>query len=126
MVMVRNRLYSEKDYKGQWIDAPDECCPCRPCWHLYHFPWWDSSGKMHSHFNCVTKYNSGCPFPKPRPLHIFYLSEKFKKRKKGDVFRCLRCGKKVKLGEEECDWIAVPHRQRKKIIEYLRQKGIRA
>ena len=51
MVMVRNRLYGEKDYNGQWIDAPDEACPCRPCWRLYHFPWWDGSGKRHDCFD---------------------------------------------------------------------------
>jgi len=124
--MVRNRLYLKKDYKGQEIEAPDEACPCRPCWHLYHFPWWDSSGKMYSNFDCVTKHNSGCPSPKPKPLHIFYFSEKFRRRKKGDVFRCLRCGKLVRIGEEECDWIAVPYRKRENVIEYLKQRGIRA
>lgn len=72
------------------------------------------------------KHNSGCPSPKPKPLHIFYFSEKFRRRKKGDVFRCLRCGKLVRIGEEECDWIAVPYRKREKVIEYLKQRGIRA
>ena len=55
-----------------------------------------------------------------------YYSERFRKRKKGDVFTCLRCGKKVRIREEDCDWIAVPYRKREKIVEYLRQVKCRA
>jgi len=123
MTWTRNRLYDPDDYKGKEINAPDKQCPCRPCWHLYHFPYWDGSGKRHDNFDCVTRANEGCPDPKPEPCHIFYNSKRFQRRKKGDAFKCLRCGAEVKIGIDKCNWIAVPYRKREKIIEYLKQKG---
>lgn len=118
-MLTRNRLYPKDDYYGTPIDAPDQECPCRPCWRLYHFPHYFGEERI-DNFNCVTRANEGCPDPKPRPLHIFYLSKRFQKRKRGDVFKCLRCGKEVRIGIDECDWIAVPYRSRKKILEYLK------
>ena len=111
MVWVRDRRFDSKSYKGQKIDAPSEVCPCRPCWHLYHFPYWDSSGKRHDRFDCLTRANSGCPNPKPRPCHIFYYTKRFQKRKKGDIFKCVRCGTKVRIGIDDCNWITVPYRK---------------
>ena len=115
---VRNRLYAKTDYCGKEVDARDAFCPCRPCWHIYHFPHW-LFGKRIDHFDCVTRHNQGCPHPLPRPLHIFYYSKRFRKRKKGDIFRCLRCGQEIRIGIDECDWITVPFRKKEKIREFL-------
>jgi len=116
-MMVRNNLYDRKDYKGQPIDAPHEDCPCRPCWHIYHFPIW-IHGKKFEQYDCLTRHNHGCP-EHARPLHIFYLSKRFENRKRGDKFKCLRCGKEVVIGDGSFDFIAVPFRRREKIREYL-------
>ncbi len=121
-MLVRNQLWDKNDYEGHYVDASDELCPCRPCWHVYHFPYWDNTGKMIENFQCCTRGNSGCPNPKPRPFHIFYNSKKFQNRKRGDVFKCLRCGQKVTIGIDDCDWIAVPFRKREKVREFLRNQ----
>ena len=42
-----------------------------------------------------------------RPRHIFLFTEKFNNRKKGDSFKCLRCGKVLEIGKGDFDWIAV-------------------
>jgi len=121
---VRNRLYGRKDYYGKEIEARDTLCPCRTCWRIYHFPHW-IYGRRFDYFECVTRHNQGCPFPPPRPLHIFYLSKRFQKRKRGDTFKCLRCGQEVKMGVDKCDWITVPFRKKEKIREFLQKRGIR-
>lgn len=120
MVKVRNYLYGKNEYAGKEIDAPFRDCPCRPCFLIYHFPY-RLGNKYIEKWSCVTQYNKGCP-ERVRPLHIFYLSKKFERRKPGDKFKCLRCGSIVEIGKGDCDWIAVPFRDRKSIIEYLRRK----
>ena len=124
-VLVRNLLYSKKDYLGQPISALSKVCPCMPCWHVYHFPTWNNLGKRIDHPECWNKYHKGCPESLPLPTHIFYNSKKFQNRKKGDKFRCLRCGQEITFGLDKCNWIVVPYRDKGKIIEYLKEIGIK-
>ena len=119
---VRNKLYSAKDYQGRAITAPHRDCPCRPCWHLYHFPTRLGSHTIHN-FDCVHRHNYGCP-DDSKPTHILYLSKRLRVCRKGEVFRCLRCGQEVRVGVDDCHWIAVPVRGRKKIVEYLRKNRL--
>ena len=123
---VRNRLYDVKDYEGQYVEASNEFCPCRSCWHVYHFPEWNSLGERIDYPSCQHKCLYGCPRPKPRPFHIFYNSKRFQNRKRRDKFKCLRCGQLITLGVDECDWIVVPYRKKKRVIEYLKKKGLKA
>ena len=119
MPLVRNHLYSQSDYHGKLIDAPDPFCPCRLCWHVYHFPFWDSLGRRHDNFDCVTHASKGCPDPLPKPIHVFYNSKRFQNRKGGDKFRCLRCNQLITFGFDDFDYIVVPFRRRRQVLEFL-------
>ena len=120
---VRNQLYPSNSYKGQIIFALDEYCPCRPCWLVYHFPEWNHLGKRVDYPECWHNHHYGCPEPLPLPTHIFYNSKRFQNRKKGDKFRCLRCGQLITLGVDKCDWITVPFRDKEKVREFLKERG---
>ena len=119
MPVVRNHLYSQKEYQGKPISAPDPYCPCRPCWHLYHFPWWDKSGKRHDNWDCATRANHGCPDPMPEPIHVFYESKKFKKRRPGEKFTCLRCGAFIE--PDKVKFVTVPEKNKEKVRKFLCQ-----
>jgi len=102
---VRNHLYSKKEYKGQFCEALDEYCPCRKCFNCHDCGYRLPNGEWVSLFECATRYNKGCPDLPPRPTHIFKMTKRFENRKKGDEFKCLRCGQKVKIGMGEFDFI---------------------
>ena len=102
---VRDLRYKETEYKGHSIvaGAGGKNCPCLPCYNVHN-----CYGKDKVDFwDCATRFNGGCPEVLPRPKHIFKLTKRFENRKKGDKFRCVRCGQKLEIGTGEFDWITI-------------------
>lgn len=88
---VRDYTLSQTDYKGRWTEASDWQCPCRPCYNAHDcgrpVPVYDKNGRWVGNryvldMQCATRYNRGCPSPKPEPTHQFG-------RKVGSL--CYRC-----------------------------------
>ena len=115
MPWTRNRLWTESEYQGRPIDnAPYRDCPCRPCWLLYHFPYWTPDGKRRDNFDCVQRANYGCPSPEPEPVHVVYLSRKVRC---AGVTKCLRCGEEVSLEQDR--FVVVRSRKREEVRKEL-------
>jgi len=82
-MLVRNRQYKQSDVKGRWIDAYDEECPCRSCYHPHPFGYTSQEEGYKMKMRCLTREHGGCPDIKPEPEHIYSKSGKV----------CKRCGK---------------------------------
>jgi hypothetical protein len=94
---VSNLIYNERDYLGRKIECPNKECPCLPCF-TYHgsnlkYNW--RYNKWQGDFCCLMKEQYGCPTYPGSPTHVFFNTPEFKKRRTGDKFKCLRCGKTV-------------------------------
>jgi len=95
MIQVKDKL--KDDYKGRLTYAVDKMCPCRPCYNAHDCGYSaGGTGKWVIRMYCATNYNKGCPIPRPKPIHIVKSKAEIKK---SDIRKCLRCGKKVVLGE---------------------------
>jgi hypothetical protein len=80
-VIVRKRTEPRSEYKGRPFDACDDVCPCRPCCNNHDCgkPKPIYKNGVHVSYDykagirmeCATRYNGGCPQPKPKPEHIF-------------------------------------------------------
>ena len=90
-MIARDRTKPKTDYKGREFGCSDAACPCRLCCNnhdcgyeqkVYKNGLWTSS-KHITRMECATRHNSGCPDPKPEPLHIYQSDRSYK---------CLRCG----------------------------------
>lgn len=91
---VRDKTLKPSEYKGRWTDASDELCPCRPCFNAHDCgkpkPIYKNGVHVSNDYaagrdmQCATRWNSGCPDPKPTPEHV-YVSERAKV--------CKRCGR---------------------------------
>ncbi len=95
---VRDKTKRVSEYKGHRIEAGKggESCPCLPCFNVHDCGYF--RGEHHIEvWDCATRYNSGCPNRLPRIQHIFRPSKRWDNRKIMDVFRCVRCGQKVRL-----------------------------
>jgi len=101
---ARDHTFKKTEYKGQYCDAADAYCPCRPCYNCHDCGYY-INGKRIKSFECATRHNNGCPSPMPRPKHIFKNTKRFSNRKKGDEFTCVRCKQKVKIGYGEFDFL---------------------
>lgn len=99
--MVRDRTKKLSEYKGHFVPAGagEKDCPCLPCFSVHDCGYLDSAGRKIHRWHCVTNYNSGCPPRLRRPFYILKNTKRFQNRKRGDEFRCLRCGQKVIMGE---------------------------
>lgn len=83
-MLVRDKTKSRKEYKGRPFDASGKECPCRPCCNNHDCGYTTSmDGTRQVLMECATRWNSGCPNPKPSPEHIFSSA-------RGKV--CRRCG----------------------------------
>lgn len=116
-MMVRNHTKPITKYEGKYVTAGGAglLCPCMPCFRVHDFGYW-LYGKLIHRYHCWTNYTQGCPDSLPRPKHIFLLTKRFQKRKNGDTFRCLRCRQKVKIGVNDCDWVAITKEKSKKEV----------
>jgi len=104
---VRDLTKNPKEYKGHEITAGagGKDCPCLPCWNIHDCGYYDSRGRRVSRWDCAERVNNGCPLVLRRPLHIFKNTKRFQKRKASDIFKCLRCGQGLKLGEPSFDFV---------------------
>ncbi len=73
---VRDMTKKRSEYKGRETDASEKVCPCRSCFNAHNC---GSYGNVQ--MECATRYNCGCPRPKPKAEHSF-----------NRVKRCKRCG----------------------------------
>jgi hypothetical protein len=90
---VRDLTLKKSEYKGRPTDASDEACPCRPCYNAHDCgnpkPIYKNGLHVSNNYKagidmqCATRYNRGCPGPKPEPVHQ-YSGQRGQK--------CLRCG----------------------------------
>lgn len=90
MIVVRDKSLPKSDYKGRSCYAVDAVCPCRPCYNCHDCtpPNRTYSRRLYSDvFHCASNYNSGCPQPKPVPVHNL-----------NRLGRCRRCGVYVQGG----------------------------
>jgi hypothetical protein len=106
---VRDLTKKKNEYKGHEIQAGKggKNCPCLPCFDVHDFGWRGQMGQWVSFWDCATRARSGCPENLPRPHHIFRLTKRFQNRERGSVFKCLRCGQKVVIGEGGFDFHAI-------------------
>jgi len=86
---VRDRTMLVSEYRGQWTEASDKECPCRPCYNP-HDCGYSRTGPNKTNvwvarIECATRWNGGCPSPKPEPQHIY-------RSKRGRERYCRRCG----------------------------------
>jgi hypothetical protein len=81
-MQVRDKTKPKDTYKGRPFDASDKACPCRPCCNPHDCGRRNTIGKWLENMECATRWNNGCPFPKPKPEHIFTPYGKV----------CKRCG----------------------------------
>lgn len=87
MKTARDKTKLKTEYKGHECYVVDYDCPCRPCYNPHDCapPNPAFSRKVHSDvFHCATNWNSGCPYPRPEPVHILNRQHK-----------CKRCGEHV-------------------------------
>ena len=87
-MIVRNLELKKTDYKGHPCYAVDSECPCLPCYNPHDCtpPNPAYSKKVYSDtFHCATNWNTGCPQPKPEPIHNLNRQK-----------RCKKCGVIVK------------------------------
>lgn len=106
---VRDKTKKPTEYKGHEVPAGagGRDCPCLPCFNVHDCGYWNSAGKRVHIWHCATNWNHGCPDPLPRPTHIFKLTKRFQNRKPGDVFRCIRCGQRLKIsGDSKFNFFA--------------------
>ena len=103
---VRDRTYKVTDYKGRWTEAVDAECPCRRCYNAHDCGYRRTDGIWVTSMECATNHSNGCPgtfidgkFELVTSTHLFRDTKRFSNRKRGDVFRCVRCGQKYALGE---------------------------
>lgn len=89
MVLVRNKMFSQSEYKGRETDAYDIECPCRSCYHPHDFGYVSQEKGYIQQMRCLTREQGSCPDIIPTPEHIY--------SKRG--YKCKRCGK-VKNKEE--------------------------
>ena len=86
---VRDKTVPVSEYKGQWTDTSDAECPCRPCYNPHDCGYYrngpNNTRVWVKNVVCATRYNSGCPSPKPEPRHIY-------QSKRGREKYCVRCG----------------------------------
>jgi len=111
-LLVRDKRYKKTDYKGHEIRGGGGGldCPCLPCYNCHDCGYWKSNGINQYwvvSFDCATRYNKGCPDYLRRPHHLFKFTKRFSNRKIGDIFRCVRCGQKVKIGECKFDFSVI-------------------
>lgn len=93
MKVVRDKTLKKTDYKGHPCYATDEVCPCRPCFNCHDCrpPDRRYTNQLYSPvFHCATNWNSGCPDPKPEPVHDL-----------NRVGHCRRCGAYVPREERK-------------------------
>jgi hypothetical protein len=81
MPLYRDRSLPASEYKGRPTQCCDSLCPCRPCWNAHDCGYRNYGGWV-TRMECATRYNNGCPSPKPEPSH--------QANKAGT--RCIRCG----------------------------------
>ena len=98
---VRELTEDLNRYKGHEIEAGagGKDCPCLPCFNVHDCGWTASSGKWVHSWDCATRHNSGCPERLRIPIHCFKSTKRFQNRKRGDIFRCVRCGQRLVMGE---------------------------
>ena len=78
---VRDRtIKSKDDYAGRPVEALNEACPCRPCYHPHDCGHTDWDGKWVVVMRCITRDNKGCPEER-EPEHVY----------KGQGKVCRRC-----------------------------------
>ena len=89
-MLVRDKTIPKTEYKGRPTEASDDFCPCRPCYLPHdcgHDRWITVSGYQQVqhviNMECATRWNGGCPQPKPEPEHV-YTSDR--------AMVCKRCG----------------------------------
>lgn len=79
-MQVRDHTLPKTEYKGRPTEASDEMCPCRPCYNAHDCSdpvrVYDKQGRWVKNktvpkMECATRWNKGCPSPKPDPEHIF-------------------------------------------------------
>lgn len=92
---VRDRTKTE--YKGRLTDALDEFCPCRRCYNPHDCGYRNSVGRWIINMQCLTRYHSGCPDPKPKPVHI--IKCKPERRRSDLAVKCYRCGQRLILSD---------------------------
>jgi hypothetical protein len=85
MTLVRDRTLKKTEYKGRETDACDSRCPCRECYNAHDCSYLNTVGKQVVRMECATRWNNGCPNPKPEPQHIYSA--------RGKV--CKRCGERM-------------------------------
>ena len=99
-MIVRDRTKPRSEYKGRPTEASDDCCPCRSCYNahdcgyeqrVYNNQGCWVSNKHVTKMECATRYNRGCPQPKPEPVHV-YSSDRARK--------CKRCGQYRNIEKE--------------------------
>lgn len=82
-MIVRDRTLPKTEYKGRETDAGDSACPCRSCYNAHDCGRRNTVGEWKPDMQCATRYNGGCPDPKPTPEHVY-------SGPRGKV--CKRCG----------------------------------
>ena len=97
---ARDMTQPKTEYKGREFDCSDAFCPCRPCLNnhdcgynqkVYTNGLW-TSNKWISRMECATRYNGGCPQPRPEPQHIY-------KSDRANI--CQRCGYSRRRGRRQ-------------------------
>ena len=98
---VRDLTKSKTEYKGHEIQAGSGSrnCPCLPCFVVHDCGWSTHNGWVKK-WDCATRHNQGCPLKLKRVHHIFHVTKRWQKRRVGSIFKCLRCGQSLKMGDD--------------------------
>jgi hypothetical protein len=105
---VRDYSKPAKEYKGRWTEARDALCPCRPCFIAHDCGWIRGDGKRIVSMECAVRYNNGCPRKLRLPHHIFKATKRFQNRRPDQIFKCLRCRRKIEIGQDDFDFHGEP------------------
>ena len=84
-MIVRDKTLRTSEYKGRWTEASSAVCPCMPCYNAHDCGYTNSQAKWVQRMECASRWNNGCPSPKPEPEHV-YSSER--------GYVCKRCGER--------------------------------